>query len=124
MNIQPDLFGHAPGIDAYGHPLASPRDPSTSHEAARKHVASGKLGRHEAIALRLVTEFPGKTYLELFALASHDEQTTLGNPTELMRRLSGLKSRKVPLLKHGPKRKCTENHSKMVTWYLFESPAA
>lgn len=109
---QPNLFGAPNQFGAY-EPLAAKADPPTSHEAAAAHQSSGKLGVHAAIALALVKRHPGKTYQELFALARPEEKFKLGDPTELMRRLSGLKHGYV---RQGPARVCEVGGRRCVTW--------
>ena len=102
--------------DAYGNaiPIAAKADPPTSHEAGAKHAASGKLGDHARIALDLVRLHPGKTYKELFTLASDADQKELHDAVELMRRLSGLKA--AGFVRHGPARACTIGTRSCVTW--------
>ena len=122
--MQGNLFGQGAGADAYGAPLAARNDPPTSAEAGRRHKASGRLGAHAEIALRLVKRFPGSTRCELWAFASEEERRELGDETELMRRLGGLKGNHITgegkKVEHGPMRKCSVKHTKMVTWVLVK----
>lgn len=49
--------------------LARRNDPETSHEAARRHVESGRLREAQARVLRSVSEHGGSTYAEISVYA-------------------------------------------------------
>lgn len=115
MTKQPLLFD-APGSPYKSAPLAANADPETSHEAAERHASSGKMGTNAAIALALVQRHPGKTYHELWHLATDAEKRVLGDHIELMRRLGGLKSCVPAVLRHGEARLCQIKGTRMVVW--------
>ena len=106
------LFG-AP--DQYGG-MSAKADPPTSREAAKELVESGKLSKREEMVLALVRRFPGLTYRELWNKRNAVFHSELGTAIELMRRLGGLKGRKV---RHGEIRECEVAERRMVTWWAL-----
>jgi hypothetical protein len=95
-------------------PMAHNNDPATSHEAAQKHVRSGKRGAHCEIVLGLVQRHPGSTAVELFYLADVAERVQLKEPQEVRRRLTDLCH--TGKVKQGEHRLCRRRNTKMVTW--------
>ena len=98
-----------------GHDLARRTDPSSSRIAAEQHTQSGKRSSHRDIALQLVRQYSGQTYLELWDLMCADHQERFKRPEELMRRLGDLRNDN--LIEHGLPRKCTKANRIMVTWH-------
>jgi hypothetical protein len=86
-------------------------DPEPSHVAARDLVASGELGRQQAVTFELVRRRPGLTSHELAE----------GNVTLrycLARRLPELARPPLMLVKRGPARPCRVTGRLATTWSL------
>jgi hypothetical protein len=88
-------------------------DPEPSHVAARDLVASGELGRQQALALDLVRRRPGLTSHELA-----DGNVTLRYC--LARRLPELARPPLMLVKRGPARPCRVTGRLATTWRALE----
>lgn len=84
-------------------------DPEPSHAAARDLVASGELGRQQALAFELVRRRPGHTSHELA-----DGNTALRY--QLARRLPELARPPLMLVKRGPARRCRVTGRLATTW--------
>lgn len=83
--------------------------PQTSHEAAEKLIASGRLKGDSAAALDMVRDHPGLTAYELQDL----DQS--GRDDRIRKRLGGLANS--GLLRRGESRRCRVKGSNCVTWY-------
>jgi hypothetical protein len=84
-------------------------DPEPSHVAARALVASGELGRQQALAFALVRRRPGLTSHELA-----DGNTVLRY--QLARRLPELARPPLMLVQRGPARRCRVTGRLATTW--------
>lgn len=76
MTTQPSLWDS---------PVARTTDPTTSHEAAAEHTASGARGRNAALILAAIRRYPGLTCSELIGPTGLDR-------SEVSKRLSDLHS--------------------------------
>lgn len=97
-------------------PATHANDPITSHEALSKHETSGARQRHCEIVLQMVRLHPHQTANELFALLSQEWLAEIKEAQEVRRRLSDLLHRDQPIVKQGPRRRCSIKGSSMVTW--------
>lgn len=102
---QPSLFDAPPPVRE----LARLSHPQTSHEAAEKLIASGRLAGDSAAALDMVREHPGLTGYELQNLDRS------GRDDRIRKRLGGLANS--GLLRRGESRRCRVKGSMCVTWY-------
>jgi hypothetical protein len=93
------------------HPLAANADPTTSHDAADRHTASGRRGAHCDRVLALVRAHPGSTSVELYE-AQEGEGL---DRHEVSRRLSDLMH--AGKVRQGHKRPCRVKGVEMVTWH-------
>lgn len=96
-------------------PLASPRDPSTSHDAGEQHERSGKAETNRRFVLMLVRENPGMTSVELHA--AQGDRSDLDRH-EVSRRLADLKN--AGTVRQGPARACSIKGTEMVSWFVVE----
>ncbi len=96
--------------------LAHAGDPATSHEAAAKHDATGARLRNADTVLELVRAYRGNTAIELWHLASEEQQATLKEPQEVRRRLHDLAHCLPPRVRKGAARKCTVRATLQVVW--------
>ena len=87
--------------------LARNTDPSTSADAAARHIASGNRDTHCAQVLAAVKQLPGRTSAEL-SLASGIDRV------ECARRLADLRNQ--GLVVNGAKRICRAKGGLAVTW--------
>lgn len=71
-------------------PISHTDDPSTSHESADTHTASGRREKHAAIVLDTVRRFPGFTAIELWDCCCSEEKQAMKEPQEVRRRLTDL----------------------------------
>ena len=93
---------------------------TTSIEALNKHEDSGRVALHRKAVLRLVTNHPGSTAVQL-----HDNQWDLIDEYqlerhEISRRLPEL--RKSGLVHNGEPMVCTVSGSKQMTWLPGPAP--
>ena len=91
--------------------LARRSHPETSTRAAEQLIDSGNLSAHEAAAMDLVREFPGKTGGELDKIAVK-RGWLIG---QIRKRLGGLANKNE--LRRGERRACGVKGSRCVTWY-------
>ncbi len=91
-----------------GYAMARRDDPVTSHEAAAKHVATGKADPNRRLCLAVVAEHPGRTSAEIAELAGLSRH-------EAARRLPEL--RKDGLVRNGGKRVCSVTKNQSLTWF-------
>jgi hypothetical protein len=88
--------------------IARHSDPASSHAAAKEITSSGERARQCDLALRMVTEHPGCTSLELSTLKILDRYQTA-------RRLPELE--KAGWVRRGPIRQCKVGARPAVTWF-------
>jgi hypothetical protein len=95
-------------------PAVHTTDPETSREALDTHESSGRRERHKMIVLDLVRQFPRRTAIELWELASECEKAALKEPQEIRRRLFDL--HKTGQVHQRDARKCSVRGTRMMTW--------
>jgi hypothetical protein len=105
MTTQPDL----PLFLQTRPALVRTKDPLGSRRGSCWVQGSGRLGRQEAIVLRVVTAAPGSTARELARALD------CGDVNVPARRLAGLAER--GLVRRGPERRCAVTGMTAQTWY-------
>lgn len=95
-------------------PLAAQADPSTSHEAAARLEATGKLNAQCEAVFELVKRWPGRTSAELEA-AAKEHGIDIDRPT-IARRLPDLA--KAGKVYQGAACLCEAHGTKAVTWWV------
>ena len=83
-------------------------DPASSHDAARKHEASGRAGSHRRLVMQIIEAQPGRTSAEIARLTELDRH-------EVARRCSDLKN--TGQARQGETRLCEDNNTKAPTWW-------
>lgn len=94
--------------------LARRTDPDTSHDAAKRHGASGRRQSNKLRLLAAVKTWPKRTSAEYAALTYLERH-------EAARRLSDLKND--GLVIQGERRTCDVQGTSAVTWELSPEPA-
>lgn len=110
-----DFGGGRAARDSDPRTLARRNNPSTSHEAAARVVASGRAATHEAVVLHYVRTLPDHTSAEIAAIIPFQHGIDL---TECRRRLTGLLQKGKVV--QGPARTCRVKGTRMVTWAVVE----
>lgn len=97
-------------------PLARITDPSTSHEAAREQIASGRRETHAYRVYAALRSIPnGMTFSEVAEVAG------ISNPVEACRRLSDLRDARLAYA--CGKRRCAISGRTAQLWFLCEEVA-
>lgn len=90
-------------------PMARATDPESSHEAARRHVTSGKADAHCRIVLEAMKAHQGRTSAELAVITGLERH-------EVARRCSDLKNSGLAF--QGEQRVCGVSGKQAVTWWV------
>ena len=116
MTTQPNLFS-TDGYGGFGPPLARSTDPISSHRAAARQQASGKINSGSAIILAALRRSAQPlTYRELWAACTDAEREKLVEPSTVAKRLPVMERR--GLVRPGPERACTAGGSPSREWEL------
>lgn len=123
----PPAPGSAPAAQPYDRlrstqGMVRTADPGSSHIAARRHVGTGRRQANQAIIRALVTQYPGRTSVELHAMLRGADQDRI-NRHELSRRLPELEEAGlIHRCARNQMRKCRIKRTHMLTWWPGPRP--
>jgi predicted Zn-ribbon and HTH transcriptional regulator len=120
MNIQANLFG----ANVYGDlvPLVRRSDPETSHRAAAKQRARGKIDSQSATITSILRR-AGRpcTYREIWTLANETEKAKLIEANTIAKRLTTMQRRGI--VQPGVERVCSVSNNAAREWQLAPEKA-